>query len=239
MILTDPIFYRTKQVTFDELKDGSTIPLECACDECGKVFSTTKYRITRNGHQLCRQCALRAKQRKDLPVGSRWGRLTVLGPSERIGYSICRCECGTIGEHSNVELKRHTTKSCGCYRREKSSDTAKKYLPRLSGANHPNWKGGITDERHIVESSKEYKAFRLTVLERDGNRCRKCGKSEDLCVHHVLDFMAHPEMRCNADNGVTLCRSCHEQFHSIYGKGTKAGAGEFGRAEIDEYLNVQ
>lgn len=49
--------------------------------------------------------------------------------------------------------------------------------------------------------------------------------------------MAHPELRMSVNNAITLCRTCHEEFHSIYGKGTKVGAGDFGRAELDEYLS--
>lgn len=237
MILTDPIIYRTKPVAFKDLKDGSTIPLQCKCDECGKVFETNKHRIIRNGHQLCQQCALRIKQRKYLPVGSKWGRLEVLNPSERSGYSVCRCECGKVGEYLNVALKRGTTKSCGCYRIEVARHMALNYAPHPKGDKHSNWKGGVIDERHSVEASGKYKAFRRSVLDRDGHRCRKCGTTSNLCVHHVLDFMAHPESRCDVDNGITLCRSCHEKFHNAYGKGTKAGRGEFGVAEMQEFLS--
>jgi len=237
LILTNPIIYRTKHVTFEELKNGSTIPLQCKCDECGKVFETNKHRIVRNGHQLCQQCALRIKQRKDLPVGSKWGRLTVVEPANQAGYSICKCDCGAVGKFNNMGLKRGTTTSCGCYQREVASHIAKTRFPHPRGAEHPMWKGGVIDERHSVEASKEYKAFHRAVLERDGHRCRKCGSDENLCVHHVLDFMGYPELRCEVDNGITLCRTCHNEFHNKYGRGSKAGCGKFGKNEMSEFLS--
>lgn len=53
-------------------------------------------------------------------VGERFGKLTVLGVSERLdlngkrAYRICQCDCGNIVEVYRGHLKDGHTKSCGC-----------------------------------------------------------------------------------------------------------------------------
>ena len=52
---------------------------------------------------------------------------------------------------------------------------------------------------------------RRAALERDGWRCRKCGKAGQLEVHHVEsleDGGTH-----DLDNLRTLCRGCHIRLH--------------------------
>ena len=55
-------------------------------------------------------------------TGTKFGRLTVLGPSFRKNnrtYCLCVCECGTQKEIQEFLLKIGNTLSCGCLRREK------------------------------------------------------------------------------------------------------------------------
>lgn len=57
--------------------------------------------------------------------GQKFGRLTVIEKTnKRQGGRIiwkCRCDCGNIVDVNGTSLRNGTTKSCGCYRREKSS----------------------------------------------------------------------------------------------------------------------
>lgn len=48
-------------------------------------------------------------------------------------------------------------------------------------------------------------AFRNAVLHRDGNRCVKCGATDDLVAHHVKPGYA-------PDCGITLCREHHKEI---------------------------
>lgn len=82
-----------------------------------------------------------------------------------------------------------------------------------------NWKGGVTDESKIARKSSEYRAWRHGVFARDGYKCRK-GRSHSthLQPHHILNFHAHPELRYDIENGVTLCVLCHKDFHRAFGK---------------------
>lgn len=92
--------------------------------------------------------------------------------------------------------------------------------PQFSGENNPNWKGGVTPERNKIRASVEYKIWEKTVKERDQYTCQKCGESRRgyVMAHHVLNFAQWEELRFILENGVTLCRPCHKEFHKIYGK---------------------
>jgi hypothetical protein len=83
-----------------------------------------------------------------------------------------------------------------------------------------NWKGGITPINNHIRGSLEYKLWSDSVLNRDGNRCKKCGYSfvSKLVAHHILNFSSHIELRFAIDNGITFCRDCHKEFHRIYKK---------------------
>jgi len=85
----------------------------------------------------------------------------------------------------------------------------------LKGYKHPLWKGGRPWRRF---KDPRYIAWRSAVLERDLYRCQKCGRQckkyeRGLAAHHVKSYAAHPDLRYDVDNGVTLCRECHMALH--------------------------
>ncbi len=70
-----------------------------------------------------------------------------------------------------------------------------------------------------AEFSAQYKdprwqKKRLEVMERDGFRCRKCLTNEEqLHVHHLKYTRGAYVWEYPDSNLVTLCESCHEEFH--------------------------
>lgn len=75
------------------------------------------------------------------------------------------------------------------------------------------------DERTAAMNKSEYKKWRISVLERDNFTCQRCGEKEtQLNVHHLYSFRDYKLFRLEVWNGITLCLSCHNLFHSIYGK---------------------
>lgn len=90
-----------------------------------------------------------------------------------------------------------------------------------SGENHPNWNPNLTqEERAIQRKYPEYTDFIKRVLKRDNYTCRCCEKhDETLQAHHLNGYDWCVEQRTDEINGVTLCESCHKNFHSIYGYG--------------------
>ncbi len=55
--------------------------------------------------------------------------------------------------------------------------------------------------------------WRNAVLTRDNYTCKKCGATESLICHHIIDRYEYPELTLDVDNGITLCRSCHMKTH--------------------------
>ena len=63
-------------------------------------------------------------------AGKRFGRLTVIERSGFCGNDIgwlCRCDCGTGIRVAGAQLRGGLTKSCGCLRREVSTQRATKH----------------------------------------------------------------------------------------------------------------
>ncbi|WP_418041107.1 HNH endonuclease [Paenibacillus xylanilyticus] len=80
------------------------------------------------------------------------------------------------------------------------------------------------DERHAEWS--------LDVRRRDGFTCQKCGQCSrrGMQAHHIESFNSAFELRYDVSNGVTLCISCHSDFHYIYGKGNNT------RSQLTEWM---
>lgn len=87
-----------------------------------------------------------------------------------------------------------------------------------SGANHANWKGGITNPR----KSTAEKRWSLAVRRRDKFTCQQCGRHMDIHqrveAHHIKPFSRYPSLRFALSNGVTLCVPCHLATDSFGGK---------------------
>ena len=90
-----------------------------------------------------------------------------------------------------------------------------------SGVNHPSWKDDKpTDIRILQRNYPEYTQFIKRVLARDNYTCKCCGrKTHDIEVHHLDGYNWCEEKRTDDTNGITLCKKCHDNFHSKYGNG--------------------
>ena len=62
--------------------------------------------------------------------------------------------------------------------------------------------------------------WRQAVFVRDNYTCRRngCGRDRKLEVHHVLNYRLKAHVRVDVDNGMTLCKGCHDEFHRRFGK---------------------
>ena len=78
------------------------------------------------------------------------------------------------------------------------------------GAQHPNWKGGITKPNKLARTAQAYIDWRLAVFERDNYTCVFCrGRGVHLHADHIKPFSIFPELRLSIENGRTLCKRCH------------------------------
>lgn len=67
-------------------------------------------------------------------------------------------------------------------------------------------------------------ARRRAVLVRDGHRCRRCGATRFLEIHHERPVSAGGGNE--AENLVTLCSRCHRRLHEHSGRATTRPASD-------------
>lgn len=84
------------------------------------------------------------------------------------------------------------------------------------------------DSRPITRNSKIYNKFKLHVLKRD-EVCQCCGGTDNLHVHHLSSYKHDKTRRADTSNGIVLCEECHQQYHSLYGKGHKNNPVNFAK----------
>jgi hypothetical protein len=173
----------------------------CECD-CGGYIVTSANAL-RVGDAV--GCGCGNTHGYDELFGLKSGRLTVLGLLSSQDFSgrpvhwkwVCECECGETVLRSARAIRLGYTKGCDyCC------------LPR--GEDNHNWTGG--DKRPGTTE------WRGSIFERDAYTCQACGQvGGALNAHHLHDFSTYPDLGLDPDNGVTLCKTCHADFHSWCG----------------------
>ena len=175
----------------------------CRCD-CGEDVEVWRTNLIQGKKT---HCGCQKYADRDL-TGRRFTRWLVLsrfkGSCERW---VCRCDCGNEGVVSSTNLRKRRSRSCGCHHRERAKKAGEKN--RKFSVEHSLSRGA----RPNVSS------WRRLVIQRDGGRCRICGSSEEISVHHKDGWFVSPPRRMDVGNGVSLCRHHHSDFHRRYGKG--------------------
>tara|TARA_R100000808_G_C2146949_1_gene154862 strand:- start:2071 stop:2337 length:267 start_codon:yes stop_codon:yes gene_type:complete len=59
-----------------------------------------------------------------------------------------------------------------------------------------------------------YKEWRLSVYKRDKFRCQMpgCKSKRQIQAHHIRKWSTASALRYDIDNGITLCRQCHDSI---------------------------
>lgn len=119
------------------------------------------------------------------------------------------------GRKATEEMKRNMSKA---QRGRKHTELTKKKIGNAHRGLKCNfWKGGITPIHKLVRTKVEYKAWRLSVYERDNFTCQMpgCGiRGGRLEVHHIKEFSKYPRLIFEIANGITLCEKCHKKIKS-------------------------
>lgn len=92
----------------------------------------------------------------------------------------------------------------------------------LRGENSPHWNHNKTEEeRRMGRNYPEYYEWRNNVFKRDSHTCQICNisKSGEMVAHHKDSHDWCIVRRLDVSNGVTLCETCHTDFHMQYGYG--------------------
>ena len=90
------------------------------------------------------------------------------------------------------------------------------------GKENPNYNPNKTDEEREKERLVEgYGIWRNKVFHNDKFTCQCCGdkKGGNLTAHHLDSWDWCKDKRLDIDNGITLCKPCHKDFHDKYGYG--------------------
>lgn len=104
-----------------------------------------------------------------------------------------------------------------------------------SGENNWNWNPNLSDEDRMDRRvNGDYGLFIKKVLDRDGYICRCCGSSNKntLIVHHLDGYNWCRERRYDETNAITLCDTCHSNFHVSYGFGNNT------KQQFLDWMNV-
>ncbi|WP_455793600.1 HNH endonuclease [Clostridium butyricum] len=102
----------------------------------------------------------------------------------------------------------------------------------ISGEKHFNWNFDLTEEeRNQKRKYSEYTEFVKKVLKRDNYTCKCCDKhTNNAEVHHLDGYDWCKQKRTDETNGITLCKTCHKNFHTIYGYGNNT------REQFEEWI---
>jgi 5-methylcytosine-specific restriction endonuclease McrA len=71
--------------------------------------------------------------------------------------------------------------------------------------------------------SRQWRALRIRILQRDGYTCGYCGQTADT-VDHILPVDKHPDQAMSQDNLIAACKRCNSS------KGSRSHASFLGGA---------
>ena len=133
----------------------------------------------------------------------------------------------------NKGLSGYKTKPCSEERKRKiglanaitakgkkqSIESRMKKSIALRGSKNHQWQGGITPVNLKIRRGIEYRLWREAVFARDNFTCQITGvRGGKLRAHHIQNFSQFPELRFAIDNGITLSKEIHDEFHNKYGR---------------------
>lgn len=212
-MLTTKIFLNKEEVV--GLTQGSGKRIIVICPFCGKQRTQRYVDSTVAGHTLCCHCSKSIKSVIPL-LGIKKGRLLPFDFGEHYDDGILSyykikaiCDCGVVKDYvAGIFRGVYNTSSCGCLRKE----TMKARVGELNS----NWNPELSEEdRRRQNGGREpgVKKWAKAVKQRDSFTCQACGSEENLVAHHLNSYKSDKENRYNLENGITLCRECHTDFH--------------------------
>jgi hypothetical protein len=119
--------------------------------------------------------------------------------------------------HSKETIDKIKKSNTGQKRNETTIEKIREARKKQVGENCPGWKGGITSHIRRLRNSDEYQLWRKSIFNRDQYKCKLCSESGVLNAHHIIGVSVDISLIFDTNNGITLCKKCHFDFHSRYG----------------------
>lgn len=222
----DPSKRRRTRAEIDAQPDvvkKSELKVADRCPGCNKVRIITYRQSKKN--KLCSKCfhntpeMINAKQNQSKFV------------SEETKQKMKDNHWSKNGGQSAFKGKQHTKKTKKILRDKyfkQFSKYTEEYKEQLRikgscsfrGVSTKEFNGFVSPKNTRLRQSLEGKRWIKDVLRKYDYTCVKCNKRGGaLHAHHLNAFNAFSEQRFDIDNGVCLCKTCHEQFHKQFGKG--------------------
>ena len=209
------------------------------CETCGNEFKTAN----KNTKYCCNKCKPQCQQDRITVKCSICGKEKRIIKSKLKNYKdfYCSDECKNKGyslKYSGENSHKYSRINCNCemcnkeftlnkYEYENnnhhfcSKECRQKWLSIfMSGELSPNYNHNKTLEDRLKERKYiEYYKWRKQVYKRDNYTCQCCGdnKGHNLVAHHILNYSEYKKLRIDVNNGITLCKECHKEFHDKYG----------------------
>ena len=207
------------EVLIKDLHQGSNRYINVKCDYCGVEKSVryklylNNYYLNKDGKYACYRCnpkmfnTLSYKYIKELVenIGKGYELLSKSYYNNN-GKLKIKCNKSHIYETTYNSIKQ----GCKCPKCD---------IERWLGEKNPNYNSNLTDEeREEKRDLLKTKLWRNSVYKRDLHTCKMCGLvGGKLNAHHLNGYKYFKDERFDINNGVTLCESCHKEFHSTYG----------------------
>jgi len=249
------------EVSIYDLKNNSNIKVLIKCDYCGKEYLHFWYSRT-NSLSKClikNDCCINCIHEKNKEIFlikygvenplhvpefkekmkqtclEKYGKENPFQVKEFIEKSkeTCLEKYGFSNFTKTNDYKEKTVSTCLEKYGETSFTKINEYREKYSKEGSAVWKGGIHDIRWD-RLQKPYKLWRQKVFSRDSFLCVKCKKKKNYIeAHHIFNWNEYEDLRYEIDNGITFCKECHSNFHSIYGKKNN------NFSQILEYLQIR
>ncbi len=179
------------------------------CSYCGSQLDKKLNRGLDHEHHFC-----------DRDCYSKWVSKNKIGdkaPQWKGGNKKVACAfCGKEIERIRSEVEHRSVNffcSIECHGKWRSQN--------IVGEKHPGWKGG-----YQPYYGPNWETQRRAARKRDGNKCRKCGKTEVACrrkldVHHIKSFHEfgyvpgeneNYKQANRLSNLISLCENCHKEI---------------------------
>jgi hypothetical protein len=114
---------------------------------------------------------------------------------------------------------------------------SEKYLREFREAWHINqnyYSGKKRSKALFCKNSRPLLYWAYLVKQRDGFKCKKCDDIDVLLhAHHIKNRHNFPLLQLDIDNGITLCKYCHLEFHLKYAKYNN------NITQLDEFLSLR